>query len=52
MAEAYGEYPNDFAYYKYMDALAATFSKQRLYILGEGVDEKYIYFGSGVILYN
>lgn len=52
MAEAYGEYPNEFTYYKYMDALAATFSKQRLYILGEGVDEKYIYFGSGVILYN
>ena len=52
MAEAYEEYPDEFTYYKYMDALAKTFSKQRLYILGEGVDEKYIYFGSGVILYN
>lgn len=52
MAEAYEEYPNEFTYYKYMDALAEAFSKQRLYILGEGVDEKYIYFGSGVVIYN
>jgi len=52
MAEAYEEYPDEFTYYKYMDALAAAFSKQRLYILGEGVDEKYIYFGSGVVIYN
>lgn len=52
MAEAYEAYEDEFTYYKYMEALSTAFSKQRLYILGEGVDEKYIYFGSGVIIYN
>ena len=52
MVEAYEIYPDEFTYYKYMDALAQSFAKQRLYILGDGVDEKYIYFGSGVVVYN
>lgn len=52
MSEAYEQYPNEFVYYKYLEAISTAFQKQRLYILGDGVDEKYIYFGSDVIIYN
>lgn len=52
MVEAYDENPGAFCYYKYMDALAVVYKNQRLYILGDGIDEKYLYFGNGVIIYN
>ncbi len=51
MVEANGAYPDAFKYYKYLDALTKVFSDQRLYILGEDIDEKYIYFGGEVVIY-
>lgn len=51
MVEANNAYPDAFKYYKYLETLTNVFSKQRLYILGEGIDEKYIYFGADVVIY-
>lgn len=52
MVEASEAYPDAFRYYKYLNALTQVFSNQRLYILGEDIDEKYIYFGADVVVYN
>ena len=51
MVEANNAYPDAFKYYKYLETLTSVFSKQRLYILGEDIDEKYIYFGADVVIY-
>lgn len=51
MVEANNAYPDAFKYYKYLETLTKVFSKQRLYILGEDIDEKYIYFGADVVIY-
>jgi hypothetical protein len=52
MVEAYETAPDSFCYYKYLNALAVTYKGQRLYILGDGIDQRYLYFGNGVIIYN
>ncbi|MBE6630475.1 MAG: hypothetical protein E7624_06465 [Ruminococcaceae bacterium] len=52
MLEAYEENPDTFCYYKYLDALAKVYAGQRLYIVSDGIDQRYIYFGNGVIVYN
>ena len=52
MKEAYAENPDAFCYYKYLNALATVYKGQRLYIISDGIDQKYIYFGNGVIVYN
>ena len=52
MVEAYETHPDSFCYYKYLNALAVVYQNQRLYILGDGIDEQYLYFGNGVIIYN
>lgn len=49
--EAYETDAGSYCYYKYMDTLAKVYKGQRLYILGKGVDPKYLYFGNGVIIY-
>ena len=51
MVEAYNSYPDTFCYYKYLNALAAVYQNQRLYIVGDGIDEGYLYFGDGVVIY-
>ena len=51
MVEANNAYPDAFRYYKYLDTLTKVFSKQRLYILDEDIDEKYLYFGADVVIY-
>ncbi len=51
MVEANNAYSDEFKYYKYLEALTKVFKSQRLYILGEGIDEKYIYFGGDVVIY-
>ncbi len=43
-------YGNAYRYYKYMSAVRGALSGRKLYILGDGVDEKYIYFGDRVIV--
>ncbi len=52
MKEAYAENPDAFCYYKYLNALSEVYKGQRLYIISDGIDQKYIYFGNGVIVYN
>ena len=52
MLEAYEQNPDTFCYYKYLNALAQVYQGQRLYIVSDGIDQKYIYFGNGVIVYN
>lgn len=52
MKEAYGENPGAFCYYKYLNALATVYKGRRLYIVSDGIDQRYIYFGNGVIVYN
>ncbi len=52
MKEAYAENKGAFCYYKYLNALAEVYKGQRLYIVSDGIDQKYIYFGNGVIVYN
>ncbi len=49
--EANNAYSDAYKYYKYIEALTNAFKNQRLYILGEGIDEKYIYFGGDVVIY-
>ena len=51
MKEAYDENPDTFCYYKYLNALAQVYKGQRLYIVSDDIDQKYIYFGNGVIVY-
>jgi regulator of protease activity HflC (stomatin/prohibitin superfamily) len=51
MVEAYNAYPDAFCYYKYLNALAKVYQGQRLYIVGDGIDEGYLYFGDGVVIY-
>lgn len=52
MVEAYGTYPDTYVYYKYLQALAEVYDGRRLYILGDGIDQRYIYFKDGVVIYN
>lgn len=52
MVAAYENYPDAYCYYKYLEALAEVYEGRRLYILGEGIDERYIYFKDGVVIYN
>lgn len=52
MKQAYAENSDAFCYYKYLNALATVYKGQRLYIISDGIDQKYIYFGNGVIVYN
>lgn len=51
MVGAYNDYPDTFCYYKYLNTLAKVYKNQRLYIVGDGIDEGYLYFGDGVIIY-
>ncbi len=51
MVEAYNSYPDTFCYYKYLNTLAEVYQNQRLYIIGDGIDEGYLYFGDGVVIY-
>ena len=51
MVGAYNDYPDTFCYYKYLNTLAKVYKNQRLYIVGDGIDEGYLFFGDGVIIY-
>ncbi len=51
MVEANNAYSDAFKYYKYLETLTKVFKGQRLYILGDGIDEKYLYFGADVVVY-
>ncbi len=52
MAEAYEEFPDAFCYYKYLETLSQVYEGKRLYIVGDGIDSSYLYFGDGVVIYN
>ena len=39
-------YPDEYKYYKYLDALTTAYQKAKLVIVGNGVDSERIYFGS------
>lgn len=47
--EAYEAYPNEYQYYKYLNAVRTAYSNARIVIVGDGVDTKNLYFGSLVI---
>ena len=43
---ASNSYPDEYAYYKYLDAICAAYQKAKLVIVGDGVDTGRLYFGS------
>lgn len=45
-AEAYKEHKDAYTYQKYLSAVRQAYGKANLVILGEGVDESILYFGS------
>ena len=43
---ASNSYPDEYAYYKYLNALCSAYQKAKLVIVGDGVDGGRLYFGS------
>jgi len=44
--EADKAYPDDYRYYKYMQAISQAYSGAKIVIVGNGVNEENIYIGS------
>jgi membrane protease subunit HflK len=43
---ASNSYPDEYAYYKYLNAICSAYQKAKLVIVGDGVDSGRLYFGS------
>ena len=43
--DASNAYPEEYAYYKYLDALGTAYERGRLIIVGKGVDSSRLYYG-------
>ncbi len=44
--EASEQFPDEYTYYKYLEAICSAYSNARLVILGDGVDGSRLYFGT------
>ena len=44
--DASNAYPDEYAYYKYLEALCSAYQKAKLVIVGNGVDSGRLYFGN------
>ena len=44
--EASNEYPSEYSYYRYLDAVCSAYQSAKLIILGNGVDGSRLYYGN------
>lgn len=47
--EAYSEYPDEYVYYRYLNAITAAYAGSKLIILGDGVDDSRLYYGNFIV---